>query len=110
MLDRTIGPEVHSFSAFKIKQAETQYLDNGSPIHFLVSGTQPILRLEFIFPAGTWFEPSSGLSYLASKMILEGTIYRSAKDIADQIALYGAFIETQQGFYLVKEDFKPTPT
>lgn len=98
MLDRTIGPEVHSFSPFKIKQAETRYLDNGSPIHFLVSGTQPILRLEFIFPAGTWFEPSNGLSYLASKMILEGTKYRSAKDIADQIALYGAFIETQQGY------------
>ncbi len=98
MLDRTISPEVHSFVPFKIKQAETLFLDNGTPIHYLVSGTQPIIRLEFIFPAGTWFEPSNGLSYLASKMILEGTINRSAKDIADQIALYGAFIETQQGY------------
>ncbi|MBC7391420.1 MAG: insulinase family protein [Opitutaceae bacterium] len=98
MLDRSIGPEIFSFSPFKLKKAETHILENGSPIHFIVSGTQPILRLEFIFPAGTWFEPSNGLSYLASKMILEGTQNRSAKDIANHIALFGAFIETQQGY------------
>ena len=105
MIDRTIAPKSVDFASFAIKQATSDFLDNGIPVHYLQSGLQNILKLELVYAAGSWFEPSKGLSYLASKMIVEGTKGRPAKEIAECIAAYGAFIEIHSGFENVNFTF-----
>jgi zinc protease len=105
MIDRTIAPESVDFASFEIKQATPDFLDNGLPVYFLQSGLQNILRLELVFNAGSWFESSKGLSYLSSKMMVEGSKTRTAKEIAECIATYGAFMEIHSGFEHVNYTF-----
>lgn len=110
MLDRKTAPSQSSFQPFVIKQVENSVLDNGVPVHLLQSGNQTLLKLEFVFKAGSWFETKAGVSYLSSKMLVEGTSTKSAKQIADTIAGFGAFSEVHQGhehvnltFYLLEK-------
>jgi predicted Zn-dependent peptidase len=42
--------------------------------------------------------PSPGVSLLAARMLLEGTLTRTARQIADEVAFYGASLECEQGF------------
>jgi zinc protease len=105
MLDRKIAPSSPPFHPFSLKKAQTNTLSNGIPVHTLCAGSQPIIRLEFVFKAGSWFENKNGLSHLASKMMTEGTSKMSSKQIADTIALYGAFVEVHQGFEHVNLTF-----
>ncbi len=112
MLDRTIAPAAQKFQKFSLKRVQTHQIGK-VPVHFLVSGSQPILRIEFVFKAGTWYEDKSGLSYLTSKMLNEGTDSRSAKEIAEIIAEHGAFLEIHHGldhvnitFYLLEKHFE----
>jgi zinc protease len=98
MIDRKTAPVSPSFQPFAINQAQSYFLENGIPVHLLQSGNQPIVRLEFLFKAGSWFERKNGLSHLSTKMLKEGTSRLNAKEIAETIALYGAFVEVHQGF------------
>ena len=105
MIDRSIAPESVDFASFEIKQASSDFLDNGLLVYYLQSGLQNILRLELVFAAGSWFESSKGLSYLSSKMMVEGSKSRTSKEIAECIATYGAFMEIHSGFENVNFTF-----
>jgi len=105
MIDRNVAPDSVLFLPFEIKQAQPTFLQNGLPVFYLQSGSQKILRLELVFNAGSWHEKSSGVSYLASKMLVEGSIKYSSKEIAEYIATYGAFMEIHPGFENVNYTF-----
>jgi predicted Zn-dependent peptidase len=73
-------------------------LSNGARLHVLRNEAQPVIRLQIVFPAGKWYESQPGISLLAARMLLEGTSTRTARQIADTIAFYGASLECEQGF------------
>lgn len=104
MLNRTKAPDSPSFRPFAIKQVESTRVGM-VPVHLLRSGNQHILRLEFIFKAGTYFESKNGLSFLTAKMLSEGSRNHSSKQIAEIIANRGAFIEIHHGHDLVNITF-----
>lgn len=105
MIDRKIAPHSLPFQPFSLIKAQSNILSNGIQVHSLCAGSQPIVRLEFVFKAGSWFENINGLSHVASKMLTEGTSQMTSKQIADTIALYGAFVEVHQGFEHVNLTF-----
>ncbi|GAB3527519.1 pitrilysin family protein [Pontibacter brevis] len=98
MLDRTKAPETYEIDAITLQVAEVTHLSNGARMHVIKSETQPVIRLDFVFKAGKWFENKTGASDLAAKMLLEGTLNHSAKQIADKVAFYGASFENNHGF------------
>ena len=104
MLDRTMPPSSQEIRKLEIKKVEKQTIGN-LPIYFLKAGKQPIIRLEFIYKAGSWYENKVGLSYLAAKMLSEGTLSFSANHIAEKIASLGAFIEVHHGYDLTNVTF-----
>ncbi len=67
-------------------------------MHVIKSETQPVIRLDFVFKAGKWFEEKKGESDLAVKMLQEGTLNHTAKQIADKVAFYGASFENNHGY------------
>jgi predicted Zn-dependent peptidase len=73
-------------------------LPNGARLHVLHNDAQPVIRLQVVFPAGKWYEPHPGVSLLTARMLLEGTHTRTARQIADTVAFYGASLECEQGF------------
>ena len=98
IVDRTKAPEFVAPKKFKLPQPGKISLPNGSNFYFLNAGDQPVIKLEFIFKAGNWFETEPGVSFFTSKMLLEGTSSYSSKSIAHELDRYGAFVEMNPGF------------
>ena len=72
-------------------------LPNGARLHLLANAAQPVVRLQVVLPAGKRHEPAPGLAQLAARMLTEGTATRSARQVADEVAFYGAALECEAG-------------
>ncbi|WP_242928014.1 M16 family metallopeptidase [Pontibacter vulgaris] len=98
MLDRKKAPATYEIDAVSLPSAEVTKLGNGARLHIIENKTQPVIRLDFVFKAGKWYEPATGISDLTSKMLLEGTTTYTAKQIANKVAFYGASFESNHGY------------
>ncbi|WP_461491111.1 M16 family metallopeptidase [Pontibacter sp. HJ8] len=67
-------------------------------MHIIKSETQPVIRLDFVFKAGKWYESEAGVADLSGKMLFEGTVNHTASQIAEKVAYYGASFENNQGY------------
>jgi zinc protease len=97
ILNRSIAPASQALDHFEVTRAKSRLLDNGIPFHTIISGTQPVVRLEIIFNAGNWYEEKPGVAYLSSKMLSGGSTKFSAREVEENIALFGAFMELNPG-------------
>ncbi|GGF17963.1 M16 family metallopeptidase [Hymenobacter cavernae] len=98
MLDRQVAPLVQPLASVTLPAADVFSLPNGARLHIMRNNAQPVVRLQVVFPAGKWYDPASGVSLLTARMLLEGTRTRTARQIADEVAFYGASLECEQGF------------
>lgn len=98
MLDRTKAPEIHEIEAVTLQVAEVSHLSNGARLHYIKSETQPVIRLDFVFKAGKWYEEQVGVADLTGKMLFEGSMNYTAKHIAEKVAYYGASFENNHGY------------
>lgn len=98
MLDRSKAPDIHEIEAVTLQIAEVTHLSNGASLHYIKSETQPVIRLDFVFKAGKWYEPKPGIADLTGKMLFEGTLNYTAKQIAETVAFYGASFDANHGF------------
>ena len=97
MLDRVSPPPFKKVQDFEIKQAVTEFLDNGLPLHIIEAGQQPLVKVEIIYRAGAWLEPKGGVAYFTTKMLGEGTTIRYGKEISQLVDQYGVLIEFHPG-------------
>lgn len=96
-LNRTQPPAFQAIQEVRLPSVQTHYLDNGVPLHTIAVAHQPVLRLECIFDAGSWYEQVPGTAFFAVKMLSEGTHQRSSAEISEYIDRYGAFLELNSG-------------
>lgn len=97
ILDRTQSPAFQAIQEVRLPAVQTHRLDNAIPLHLIAVAQQPVLRLECVFDAGTWYEQVPGTSFFAMKMLSEGTPSRSSAQISEYIDRYGAFLELNSG-------------
>ena len=98
MLDRTVAPPVQPLARVTLPAADVLALPGGARLHVLANDAQPVVRLQAVFRAGKLAEPRPGLASLTARMLLEGTTTRTARQIADEVAFYGASLECDAGF------------
>ncbi len=98
MTDRSVPPKYTPPKKILLPRPEIVEFDNGSRFFFLKAGEQPVIKLEFIFRAGTWFESEPGVAFFTAKMLPEGTESFSSKVIAEKLDQFGAFVEINPGF------------
>ena len=98
MLDRTVAPPVQPLARVALPSADVLPLPGGARLHVLANDAQPVVRLQAVFRAGKLAEPRPGLASVAARMLLEGTTTRTARQIADEVAFYGASLECDSGF------------
>jgi len=98
MLDRTVAPPVQPLARVELPAANVQVLPSSARLHVLANDAQPVVRLQVVFRAGKVAEPLPGLASLTARMLLEGTTTRTARQIADTVAFYGASLECDAGF------------
>jgi len=102
MLNRTIQPQVNPIEHIDMVKAEKRLLSNGIPVHFVNAGTQDVVKIDFVFEAGTWFQPANLVASLCNSMLEEGSANFTAAEIAEKFDYYGAYIQLtvdqNQGF------------
>ena len=97
MLDRTVAPPVQPLARVVLPAAEVVILPNAARLHTLPNDAQPVVRLQVVLPAGKIAEPKPSLALLTARMMLEGTAVRTARQIADEVAFYGASLDCESG-------------
>ncbi|MDP3645038.1 MAG: pitrilysin family protein [Bacteroidota bacterium] len=93
MLNRKIQPIVNPIDHIDMVQAEKRLLSNGIPVFFINAGSQDVVKIDFIFEAGTWFQSSNLMASLCNSMLEEGSRNFSAAQIAERFDFYGAYIQ-----------------
>ncbi len=101
MLDRTIAPPFQNDYSLRLLAPQTFRLGNGAIAHFINGGTQEVLKIELVFPAGRWFEHIPGLAYLTSNLLSKGTTKNNSNQIAECFDFYGAHLEVEASFDFV---------
>ena len=97
MLNRTLAPESKQISEINFIKPLAQHLDNGIPVFTVNAGQQELVRIEFVFRNVNWDESKPLQALTVSHLINNGTPDLSARDIAEKVDFYGAFLQTEYG-------------
>lgn len=97
MLNRSLVPESRQVDEINFIAPEKQTLDNGIAVYTINAGKQDLVRIEFIFENVNWDPSKPLLAIGVNHLINNGTSELSAKDIADRVDYYGAFLQTEYG-------------
>lgn len=93
-INRKIKPDTKLIDALNIFHPEVFHLDNNIPVHIINQATQDIVKIEFIFEAGSRNEEKILTASFTNRMIKEGTASYTSDEIASTIDYYGAHLET----------------
>lgn len=93
MLDRTFVPSLKPITLPKFIKPVKPIQDR--ELFLLRAGTQEVVRVEVIFPAGTAADTNPTLAGMCNRMLREGTKNYSAKELADKLDFYGAYLESE---------------
>lgn len=96
-LDRITAPQLSVAKEFKAPEAERLTLSNGLPVYAIRGGQQDVVKIDFIFDAGKVRQNQATIAFAANEMMVEGTINKTSKQIADIFDFYGSF--TEMGCY-----------
>ncbi|MEJ7558932.1 MAG: pitrilysin family protein [Pedobacter sp.] len=97
MLNRTLAPESKQVSEINFLRPIAQHLDNGIPVFTVNAGQQELVRIEFVFRNVNWDVAKPLQALTVSHLINNGTPELSAKEIAEKVDFYGAFLQTEYG-------------
>lgn len=97
MLNRTLVPDSMQVSDIKFITPQQQMLDNGIKVYTINAGKQDLVRIEFIFDNVNYDAKKPLQAVAVNHLINNGTASLSAKDIADKVDYYGAFLQTEYG-------------
>ncbi len=97
MLNRNLAPPFIKSASFALPSPTTFQLSSGIQLHSIEGVQQDILKIEFIFRAGKWFESKVGQSHFTAQMLERGGINKTSAQLAEFFDRYGAHIEISAG-------------
>ncbi|HUX52841.1 MAG TPA: pitrilysin family protein [Williamwhitmania sp.] len=95
MLNRIIAPIFSLPESLDVISSHNHTLSNGIPVQMVEGGTQDVLRITFLFNAGTRYQTKSLVAATTLSMLTEGTISHTANQLAELLEYHGAY--TDQG-------------
>lgn len=93
-LNRTIEPITIETTTIDNPIVKKITLENGTNIRIVNGGSQEILKLDFIFDAGTYYQDSPVIASMCSAMLNEGSKKYTAREIAEIFDFHGAYMNT----------------
>lgn len=113
-INRKLGPASRRPDVLLFPKVEQYQLDNGAQLYLVPGGTQEILHLEMVFPAGKWYQKQPEVAAATAHLLMDGTTTQSRKQIAEIIDGLGAHLKTRSGtdqgkllFSGLKKEFEP---
>lgn len=114
MFDRTIAPPFVKSASFELIKPEVETLANGIQVYFVPGGSQEVMKIEFVFEAGRWFEDKVASAHFTAQLLSKGTLQKTSFEIARIFDQYGAHLEISPGLdfvsvslYTLNKDFAP---
>ena len=97
-MNRSIEPEIKLIEKVTLPGVDKLFLDNGVPVYSINAGEQDVIKIEFLFKAGKWFEEKNLVADFTNRMLREGTVKHDSRTIADIFDYYGTNINYGAGF------------
>src|SRR5580704_16015681 len=99
VLDRKAAPAIHDAVEFEYKLPPVQHrpLDNGLPLYWLDAGVQDVVQIDWVFPAGLWYEQKPSVANATAGLLKNGTSKHNAEQIHEALEFYGAQLKTTAG-------------
>jgi zinc protease len=98
MMNRSVPPAAAPLEKILFPTVRRAALRNGVDVYMLQFGSQEVMELVALFPAGKCFEPAAAVSNFTAKMIQEGTRHRNSLEFARAIDNFGAFVHVESGY------------
>lgn len=92
-LNRKEPPLFRRVEHINITKAKKRHLTNGIPVFCIEAGSQEVVKIEFLFDAGSWYQTAPLIASTTNSMLTEGTASRNSAQIAEFFDYYGAFIK-----------------
>ena len=92
-LNRTIPPSVRSLDELNILYPERLHLKNGIPLNIIQAGTEEVVRFDLLVGAGQWHQTQSLQAMFTNRLLREGTVSLTSRQIAERLDYYGAVME-----------------
>jgi len=94
-LDRKTPPAIHDAIEFDyiLPGVNTRQLSNGLPLYWLNAGVQDVVEIDWIFPAGLWYEQKPAVANATAGLIKNGTSKRTSHEIHEALEFYGASVK-----------------
>jgi zinc protease len=98
-VDRTVAPVIHDAIEFDYILPPIQHvtMQNGIPLHWLNAGVQDVVEIDWVFPAGLWYEQRNGIAHAVAGLLKCGTATRTAAQINEALEYYGAQLKVGAG-------------
>eukprot|EP01137_Pigoraptor_chileana_P025720 Opistho-2@95588 len=98
-LDRTTPPAIHDAVEFDfvLPAINEQKLSNGIPFYWLNAGVQDVVEINWVFPAGIWYEEKQATSQAVAGLLKNGTSKRTSQQINEALEFYGASLKVGPG-------------
>ncbi|NCX94813.1 MAG: insulinase family protein [Chitinophagia bacterium] len=98
-LDRTIAPPIHDALSFNFHLPPLSHaaLSNGANLYWLRAGVQEVAAIDWVFPAGIWYEAHSSIANAVAGLLKSGTTNRTAAQINEELEYYGAQLNIGAG-------------
>lgn len=99
ILDRTTPPPIHDAIEFDyiLPPINKEPLTNGLPLYWLNAGVQDVVEVDWVFPAGLWFEQKPAVAQAVAGLLKNGTSKSTAQQINEAFEFYGASIKINAG-------------
>jgi len=98
-IDRKTPPVIHDAIEFdfRLPLINTRQLDNNLPLYWLDAGVQDVVQIDWIFPAGLWYEQRPSVAHATAGMLKNGTSKHTAEEIHEALEFYGAQLKSAAG-------------
>lgn len=96
-LNRTIAPDSSSISSMNLIQGSSYITQNSIPFHYIHIPGSNVLKVDFVFHSGIRNQLFNGQASATGSMLTEGTFKYSAKQLADNLDAYGAYLQSKTG-------------
>lgn len=95
--NRLLAPAVREIDKVIIKPSVCLTLPNGIKIYSVNDPGVDVLKVEFVFDAGSRFQPSPYVASATNALLVEGTTNYTSKELAEHLDFFGAYLQNRSG-------------
>ena len=98
MEQHLIQPELQDFGSYPFQKPKKETLNNGLDIFLIEGGNTDVCKIEIVFSNTNPTKFNHVVRDYCIKLMQDGTIHNSSKQIAEILDFYGAYIQNESGY------------